>query len=389
VKGNQIKVGGIPVGSVKSIELTRDNHADVEVSLTDSDFDPLHVGTRAWIRVNSLSSVANRFIALEPGPNNAAKIPDGGSIAADDTQSPVEIDALQAALDADTRHDLQRLIHGGAEIYSAGGAAGLNKGLRNLSPALSQLEGLTNELARDRPAFERFLVSAAGVATAVSDRNDDFRTGLGNAAVTAKALARERSSLASLLAEAPATLRQGTGTLRRLTPTLNALVPVAEDLGPTAPRLNEALVRLSPVLSRARPVVGKANELLPALRGALVELPKLKRTAVPALRAASSTIKEANPVVNGLLPYLPDVLLGPTTGFGGTAGGYYDANGSYARIGFVGGAVSGAGLGSLITSGRVDSKNTNRCPGAGTQPDAGRSNVFLPPGVSCDQGQRP
>src|SRR5262245_41236672 len=69
VKGNQVKVGGVPVGTVKAIELTPDNEADVEVAITDDHLTPLHRGTRAWIRVSSLSSVANRFIALEPGPN--------------------------------------------------------------------------------------------------------------------------------------------------------------------------------------------------------------------------------------------------------------------------------------------------------------------------------
>src|SRR4029079_1019311 len=70
VRGDQVQVGGVPVGSLTRIDLTHDFKALVTIHV-DSSLTPLPAGTTAQVRVPSLSSVANRYIALSPGPNNA------------------------------------------------------------------------------------------------------------------------------------------------------------------------------------------------------------------------------------------------------------------------------------------------------------------------------
>jgi ABC-type transporter Mla subunit MlaD len=63
VKGNPVQVGGVPVGSVKGIEITDDGHARIELSI-DGDHAPLRRGTRAEIRQFSQSGLANRYVDL-------------------------------------------------------------------------------------------------------------------------------------------------------------------------------------------------------------------------------------------------------------------------------------------------------------------------------------
>ena len=46
VRGDQVQVGGVPVGSVKEISLTREDKADVTIHVEGS-LAPLHAGTRA------------------------------------------------------------------------------------------------------------------------------------------------------------------------------------------------------------------------------------------------------------------------------------------------------------------------------------------------------
>ncbi|MGH2959286.1 MAG: MlaD family protein, partial [Solirubrobacterales bacterium] len=94
VKGANVTVGGKAIGKVESITLTDDNQANVKMKINDDSLDPLHRGTTATIRQFSLSGVANRFVALAPGPNNAPEIPNDGIIPSDDTESPVDLDQL-------------------------------------------------------------------------------------------------------------------------------------------------------------------------------------------------------------------------------------------------------------------------------------------------------
>src|SRR5205823_5683501 len=86
VKGNVVQVGGHVAGKITDIELTNSSQAKVTMEV-DDDVAPLHEGTQATIRQGSLSGIANRYVSLQPGPNNAAKIGDGGKIGADQTTS--------------------------------------------------------------------------------------------------------------------------------------------------------------------------------------------------------------------------------------------------------------------------------------------------------------
>ena len=52
----------------------------VHVEIDDDDLTPLHRGTRASIRLSSLSSVAGRYVTLHPGANDAPAIENGGTI---------------------------------------------------------------------------------------------------------------------------------------------------------------------------------------------------------------------------------------------------------------------------------------------------------------------
>src|SRR5688500_13247279 len=115
--GNEVQGGGKPIGEVTSIELTEDGQAEVEMEV-DSEFEPLHDGTRAGVRVGSLSGIAGRYVSLTPGPNDAAAIEDGGQIGVDQTTTPVDLDQLFNTLDPKTRKGLQEIVQGGATQYN-------------------------------------------------------------------------------------------------------------------------------------------------------------------------------------------------------------------------------------------------------------------------------
>jgi phospholipid/cholesterol/gamma-HCH transport system substrate-binding protein len=390
VKGNQVEVGGYPIGTIQKIELGDDNQANVEINITDDSLTPLHAGTQAFVRSGSVSGVANRYLAIQPGPNSADELESGGVIPAAATQPEVDLDAALSTFDGETRKELQGLIHGAADIYSEGGDKGLRDTLTYLDPALAQLDATLSELTQDRSALQKFIVASSNVVSAVADRQDDVEAGISSAATTAGALASEREALGAVLAKAPPALTHATRSLGALATTLDTVTPTARAALRVAPKLRRFLVALPPVLDRGSVVLPRVRALLPPLRSALVGLPALRKASLPSFARSAEVLEKFMPIIKGALPYVPDAVLGATNGFGGTAGGYYDANGSYARIAAMFGPEGPSGLlaGSPTLGPLTIQYHANkRCPGAATQELPDGSNKF-DAGVDCEEADR-
>src|SRR4051794_8424535 len=183
VKDDDVQVGGRRVGSVREINLTDDNQAEITVEV-EEPYAPLHVGTTATIRATSLSGVANRYINLTLGPNSEPKIGDKGLLTATSTTSPVDLDQLFNTLDPSTRKGLQDIIKGFATQYQGRGAVN-NKAATYFNPAISTAARLVNEVDRDQQAFEDVIVHGARVVTALAERKSDITGLVSNANQTA------------------------------------------------------------------------------------------------------------------------------------------------------------------------------------------------------------
>lgn len=402
VKGNQVKVGGVAVGTVESIELGDDGRALVVLAIDDDGegLTPLHTGSRAEVRSASLSGVANRYVALTPGPVNNGEIADGGDIPASDTTAEVDLDEVLNTLRPDTLRDLKLLLRNGGSALSGRGVQ-LGRAIHALDPALSQVTGIEQEILRDEETFSRFLVESASVVSAVASRPERLERMIGSGRATLDELASRDAQLDSLLRRTPDTLRQANTTLVNLRATLVDVEPALSELRPVAPLLADTLTRLRPVAQRARPVVASLRRTIDHggsddLLGVLARVPALERRAVPAFGSAVSLVNDALPVVNEVRPYTPDVVGGLANGFGGTTAGYYDANGRYTRISFQGSPFSLTNFGSLLgTPPDVPGltgyrKNlTRRCPGSAAQSAADGSNPWLIGEPLCSPGDSP
>jgi phospholipid/cholesterol/gamma-HCH transport system substrate-binding protein len=389
VEGNLVKVGGVSIGEVESIELDDRNRARLVLRIDDERFHPLHRGTTVQIRSTSLSSVAGRTVALHPGPNSAPAIGDGDAIAAEDVGAIVELDQIVNTLDAETRAGLQDVVHGGATALARRGPQA-RAALDALAPALRETGATASELVRDQRAFRRAVVTAAGVAGAVAGEREALERGLAGGAQTLTALAAERRALDDALRRGPDVLRAANSTLADLRVALGELRPTLRAARPAADRLRPTLLVLRPVLRAARPVVPDLRALLRDATAVLRAVPALEDAARPAFASASSALRSADPIVQALRAYTPDVVAGLLNGFGGTTSGYYDANGHYVRISLQGNPFTLQGGGSLTDTPAFRSDLyalrrgvLARCPGAATQPHADGSNPWRPAEAPC------
>ncbi|MEA2349152.1 MAG: phospholipid/cholesterol/gamma-HCH transport system substrate-binding protein [Thermoleophilaceae bacterium] len=400
VTGNDVTIGGRPVGSVKDIALTQDGQAKVEIELDEQR--PLHRGTTAVVRATSLSGIANRYVSLQPGPDNRAEIPDGGRIEADSTTAPVDLDQLFNTLDPATRKGLQQIIQGGARQYS-GRTKKANAALHYLNPALSTSSRLTRELVVDQTAFRGFVTDTSRTVGALAQRRDDLTNLVTNTNTTMAAIGDENAALARSLGLLPGTLRKANTTFVNLRGALDDLDRLVSVSKPATRRLAPFLAALRPLVADARPTIRDLRVLVHK-RGVDNDLIDLTRK-MPRLRSLTSTVfprsikalQKAQPVVEYARPYSPD-LVGWFTKFGEGAANY-DANGHYARIQPIFNAFSlgdnGAGpvLNPTDPATRLaglDLGNSQRCPGGAMQPPPDGSAPWKPtPDFSCDPTTTP
>src|SRR5919109_979164 len=262
VNGNQIQVAGKAVGKISKIELTDDNQAEVTAKI-DDEFAPLHEGTTATIRVPSLPSIANRYIALIPGPNNAPELKEGTLIPTDKTTTVVDLDQLFDTLDAKTRRSLQKVLTGFSGWYVGRGDE-LNTTLKWFGPALSTTAAVSRELSADQKVFERFVVDAARLVTALAERSDDVAGFVSNSNTTFKAIGDQNVALSQALSFLPGTLRRANATFVELRSALNELdrltnttKPFANKLAPFFRRLDKLVVASTPTFRQFADLIGK------------------------------------------------------------------------------------------------------------------------------------
>jgi phospholipid/cholesterol/gamma-HCH transport system substrate-binding protein len=397
VGGDQVQVGGVPIGSITDIELTDDNRARVTIAVR-SPYAPLHEGTTAEIRASSLSGVANRYVALRPGPNNAPRLAEGATLGTTQTSGIVDLDQLFDTFDPRTRKALQEVVHGSATQF-AGAARAFQRSASTFAPALSATDRVVQELQRDEPALTDFLVQTGRTTTVLASERVHLRGIVAHTAGALSATARQSAALTDAIGQLPRTLREGQaafGALETALPDLRRLVDATK---PVAPQLPGFLRDVGGFAGAAQPTLHDLRLALDRPKSADVvdatrALPGFEARLSPAARNGIAALQQLEPIAQFARPYAPDVA-GALRTFG-QASANYDANGHYARVaptfnrfsfqptatgpGVLAPADPSANpLGSLLPAG------LKRCPGSAAAPPQDGSAPFVDdPPVDCD-----
>ncbi len=403
VKGDNVQVGGRAVGSVKGIALTSNNQAAVKISVKEP-YAPLREGTQAVIRLTSLSGIANRYVALTPGPAPNRRLADQATLTTASTTTAVDLDEIFNTLDPKARRDLQGVIKGFATQYSGKGEEA-GESAKYFNPLLSSARRLVNETTADEGALTDFIVESSRAVTAIAERRDDLADLVGNTDATTGAIAAENRALSEALRLLPTTLRRANTTFVNLRATLDDLDPLVAESKPATKDLEPFLRDLRPLLHDAKPTIadlrtlirrpGSDNDLVEATR----KLPGLQRVATPAFRDATGALRRSQPVLEFLRPYIPEL----TAWFRdfGVGAANYDANGHYARIQPIFNAFqfrdTPAGnqelspLAPALRLAGLSLNNLRRCPGAASQAPPDGSAPFRDSGgnLDCDPSQVP
>ena len=383
VPDNQVLVGGSPVGTVESIELSDDNLAEVHIEVEQE----LHEGTTATIRATSLSGVANHYVSISPGPNSNPALDEGSELGLASTTTPVDIDQFFNTFPNPVRKALGEFIRGNAAIY-AGVGPQANDTYKYLAPALNGTRAFASELAADENLLARFVASSAKLSETVAGRGEQLSSAISNADTAFSAIADQNRAFDASLRRLPPVLRQSNTTFVNLRAALDDIEPLFVTAKPATKDLAPFLAELRPVFQKLVPVTHNLRLAVSRPGGGndagdlLALLPTVEDRISKSFPHSEAAIAAFQPNLNFIRAYTPDIL--NALGKVGQVSGYYDGNGHYVRVSpsaqnlF---KLEGETLEPIAKSEQFNAFGSSapakrRCPGGATQPAADGSNPW-------------
>ena len=303
VKGNDVRVGGIRVGSVESVEpvLHENGVATAKVNLKlDENVKPLAADTQVSVRTRS--ALGLKYLEVRPG-DSSEDLPEGStlSLAAANPES-VDIDQVLNMFDAPTRDAIQRnQLEFGSAV--AGRGPDINAGLAALRPLLVRLEPVARNLASPSTGLGRFFKALEATAAEVAPVAEQQASQFVALNTTFTALARvARPYIQETISKGPQTEDVTIATLPRIRPFLRSSEALFRDFQPsarllvsTAPAL-AAATRSGPPVLRKTPVLNA--ELAPTAQ-AVVDFGN-----TPGVNAGMQIVSQTNRLLDSPITFL-------------------------------------------------------------------------------------
>ncbi len=274
VPGNEVRIGGVRVGQVETIEPVSEEDGTVNARLVlklDEEVNPLPTDSTVIIRARS--ALGLKYLEINRGESEEGYAAGSVIPVSQATPTPVEFDQVLNTFDTDTREGIRANLRefGGA---LAGRGPDLNEAIGRLRPLLPRLERVTRELAEPGTKLGRFFRVLTRSAETVAPIAETQAAMFVNLDRTFAALAEiARPFLQETISRTPPTLRTATETLPTIRPFLVNnrklfvdLQPGAAALRRSGPEIEEAVVAGIPAL-RGAP---KLNEQIPPTAASLL-----------------------------------------------------------------------------------------------------------------------
>src|SRR5215212_7226171 len=168
-----VRISGVPVGKVKTIEPDKKTGRSIVVIELDSRYAPLPSDARAILRQKTL--LGETYVELTPGSKDAPTVPEGGSLSASQVSDTVQLDEIFRTFDADTRAAFQTWMQEQAKGIGNYGRD-INDALGNLAPFAEDTARLVDILNRQQGAVRGLIANTGVVFDALSERGGQLRS---------------------------------------------------------------------------------------------------------------------------------------------------------------------------------------------------------------------
>jgi ABC-type transporter Mla subunit MlaD len=346
VSGEDVRIAGAPVGSIQSLDVTKDNLAAVTIAVTTPAFTPFHANATCAIRPQSL--IGERYVDCNPGTSNTPALtkinsgPGSGSyyLPVAQTSSPIDADIVQDIYQEPIRERFALILNELGTGLAARGSD-LNAVIQRADPALGDTDKVVQILAQQNRQLAQLSTDSNHVLTPLAKVKQAIADFVVQANTTSEASASRAADISRSINQFPPFLR----ALRPLVAALGQLAdqgtPLMTSLGQSAAAVGRQFENLTPFAKAARPALialGNSSEKsLPALQATLPLAQQLRKLGVQAKPAANSLdqlLESLNQT--GAIEQLMAVLFNGTSATNG-----FDAEGHYVRAEpLVGGCTS-------------------------------------------------
>jgi ABC-type transporter Mla subunit MlaD len=257
VAGEQVRVAGAPVGSIASLEVTKNNQAAVTLQINDSRFTPFHANATCAIRPQSL--IGEMYVDCEPGTAAApplariARGPGAGSyyLPVVHTQSPVDFDIAQDIYQDPLPQRLAIILNELGTGLAARGSD-LNAVIHRADPALANTDQVLKILAGQNRALAKLATDSAAVLTPLAQQRKSLADFIVQANTTAVASATRAQDIENSVRLLPGFLRQLKPLMADLGTLADQGAPLAAELNTSATALGREFTELTPFAKAAR-----------------------------------------------------------------------------------------------------------------------------------------
>ena len=289
-----VRISGVPVGRVKTIEPDNETGLTRVVIELDSRYAPLPSDARAILRQKTL--LGETYVELSPGSRDAPPVPEGGMLAQSQIAPTVQLDEIFRTFDADTREAFQVWMQEQARGIGGYGRD-LNDALGNLGPFAEDAAELVDVLNRQEGAVTQLVSNTGVVFEALTARDGQLRSLIENSNRVFAATASRDRELEEAFIALPTFERESQQTLERLAefaadtdplvtqlrPAARELSPTLRDLGTLAPDLEQLFRELGPLIDASVTGFPAAEQVLEDARPLIAQLEPAMRQLTPIL----------------------------------------------------------------------------------------------------------
>jgi phospholipid/cholesterol/gamma-HCH transport system substrate-binding protein len=293
-KEADVRISGVPVGKVKTIEPDTKTGRTTAVIEMESRYAPVKSDAKAMLRQKTL--LGETYVELTPGTPDAKPIPENGTLAQAQVSPTVELDEILRAFDPKTRRAWQTWMQAQAQGIDGYGQD-INDALGNLGPFAEDTATLVDILNRQEGAVSRLISNSGVVFGALTERQGQLRSLIRNSNRVFATTASRDEALKDAFVALPTFEDESRVTVRRLAefatdtdPLVDQLRPAARELSPTlidlsalAPDLKRLFIELNPLIDASKTGFPAAQRVLEDLRPLLAQVDPAADQVVPIL----------------------------------------------------------------------------------------------------------